>query len=248
MERKPYTGAVYTATCLVDGKVYVGKSVFGLKNRRTLHERKAVLGKGFKFHHALRKHGLENFVWSEYYLSDDNAQLMAVEKLLIAELKRENATLYNLTGGGEGVVGYIYTEEAKKKISEAGKGRVHSEEEKIKRANSLRGRVNGPMKPELKEKLRAVHLGSKHSPEHKAKIAASLVGRPVSPETRAKISAAKLGKPHQRCTEEHLQKFKNSRKGKTNSEEHRAKISASLKKRFALLREDSSRKNQEPEG
>jgi group I intron endonuclease len=170
MEPKPYTGVVYTATCLLNGKVYVGKSIHGLAVRRNDHEKTARRGKRTKFASALRKYGPTNFSWTELYLSDSNAALLSVEVALIAQLKQAGVQLYNLTDGGEGVIGYTFTEEARKKMSAAAMGRKPSAEAIAKTVAAI--------------------TGVKKSPDHVRKVAEANRGRKNSPEAIERMKVA----------------------------------------------------------
>jgi group I intron endonuclease len=79
---------------------------------------------------SIRKYGVENFtveVISEY----DNDVLNEAEKLWIKELDTyENG--YNLTLGGEGIPGFVFNEESRKKMSEKAKARGISSETRAK--------------------------------------------------------------------------------------------------------------------
>mmetsp|Transcript_33141 Transcript_33141/g.53741 ORF Transcript_33141/g.53741 Transcript_33141/m.53741 type:complete len:654 (+) Transcript_33141:80-2041(+) len=87
--------------------------------------------------------------------------------------------------------GYAHTEESRRKISVANKGRVpwnkgkhHSEETKKKIASSTRAAM---LMPEIKQKLREHQLGRKHTPETRAKIKASL----RSPDVQERLRVAR---------------------------------------------------------
>lgn len=58
--------------------------------------------------------------------------------------------LVNMTDGGEGVLNYTHSEETKKRLSKAHKGKKHSEEHRLK--------------------VSEAHTGKKRSEEHKAKM------------------------------------------------------------------------------
>ena len=70
-----------------------------------------------------------------------------------------------------------FTEEHKKKISKANKGRVFTEEHKKKLSETAKGKNKGRLRSE----------------EHKKKISEALKGRSLSEETRKKISKAMIG-------------------------------------------------------
>ena len=57
-------GIIYKATNNINGKVYVGQTIFSLDNRRKEHIRlsKANFPR-YLFHRALKKYGEENFSW-----------------------------------------------------------------------------------------------------------------------------------------------------------------------------------------
>ena len=116
-----------------------------------------------------------NIVFLAKNLLEDEAYCM--EKQLIAFYGRiDNGTgcLRNLTDGGEGLAGRIYTAETRAKIGKAHKGKHVSDETCAKISE--------------KAKLR------KHTAAQKAKISASLRTRVITQETRAKLSI--LGKKH----------------------------------------------------
>lgn len=75
--------------------------------------------------------------------------------------------------GNKNSLGYVPTQEKRRKISEGNKGHKPSQETRMK--------------------LSLAGLGRKHSPETRAKISSALISHTVSAETRAKISRTKTG-------------------------------------------------------
>lgn len=79
----------------------------------------------------------------------------------IAELKRRGCKLTNLTDGGGGLRGYVYSEESKKKISESLKGRPVPQEVRDKISKTLTGRIGHnrgiPLSPLGKEAHAKAH-------------------------------------------------------------------------------------------
>ena len=113
---------------------------------------------------------------------------------------------YNCTLGGDGSLGYVPTEEARKKISESNKGRTvwnkgkkgkqhHSEETKIKMSEAHKGQIAW-------NKGKPSHNKGKHlSEEQKKKISTSLKGKtspnkgkPMSEDAKRKNSESHKGK------------------------------------------------------
>jgi hypothetical protein len=103
--------------------------------------------------------------------------------------------LHNRSDGGEGSSNP--SEETRKKMSEAKKGKKHSEETRKKHSENCRGSKNhfyGKYHTEeTKEKLKEINIGKNLSEETKLKISKSGVGRILSEETIKNISEAKKG-------------------------------------------------------
>ncbi len=207
---------VYQATNKVNGHRYIGFTTRGLAAREAQHRKDARSKKaGFRFHHAIRKYGQENFVFEVLFDFLDDEELAKVyEWEAIAKYKPE----YNLTAGGDG--GSMHPE-TRAKISAATMGRpgTHtgkhfSEETKHKlsevqkgRPSKLKGRI---VSEDVRRKMSAGQLG--HRGWNK--------GGTVSEETKQKISAGNKGQVPWIL-------------GKTHSAETKQKLSVSLKQAFA---------------
>jgi hypothetical protein len=116
--------------------------------------------------------------------------------------------LHNRTDGGEGSSGVVQSDQHKKKISKANKGRTFSEEHKRKISEAKKGKT-------LSEK-------------HKRKIGVKSKGKTLSEETRRKLSEVNKGKT---ISEETRRKLSESNKGKTRSEETKEKMRQQVKGR-----------------
>lgn len=119
-------------------------------------------------------------------------------------------SLANKTNGGEGVMGWVPSEEVLAKMRAP-----KSEEHCISLSMSGKKRYAGyskEYKDEIGRRLAGFRIGIPRSPETRIKIAKAMTGKSKSFETRAKTSEKQLGE-------------KNHRYGKTNSAEHRAKLS-----------------------
>lgn len=161
----------------------------------------------------------------------------AAEQRWIAYYRAEGARLTNLTNGGEGIVGYVFSEETRQRMSAAKKGRKQSPEA-IERSHApLRGRKRPAwigakisatrkargytLSDETKEKIRRSVTGFRHTEETRAKIAAVWRGRHHTDEAKQKQAAAKKGKP---LTAEHRQKLSEAKRGRALPEEHKQRI------------------------
>ena len=126
-------------------------------------------------------------------------------------------TLCNLTDGGDGTVGWIVSDETRRKISEAQKGEKHpmfgktpSEETRRKISESGKGKTGE----------KSNRFGKTHSEETRRKMSETAKGKTFSDETRRKISEAGKGKTGE----------KHPMFGKTHSEETRRKMSETRRK------------------
>lgn len=168
--------------CKPDGTpFYVGKGSDGkrkrshdFKNSRTKHHLRII-----------EKYGADN-VRVFIFPCESEDQAFSDERQWIAQLRSEGIRLCNLTDGGDGITGLIFTPEHCAKLSIA---RANlSDETREKMAAAKRGRV---LSLEHRTKIGTSNTGRVFSAETRAKISASSLGKKMSPEARAKMSAAK---------------------------------------------------------
>jgi len=185
-------GIIYKATNKINGKIYIGRTIKSLAERIRGHISKSLNNSSgnIYFHNAIKKYGPENFEWKVI------AKYNSLEELNKAEIKmiEKYNTFekgYNLTVGGEGTVGYKFTEETRKKMSEAQKGE--------------------------KSHMYGKHI----SEEHKRKLSEFNRGKQVSEETRRKLSEAHSGKNHfnygKQFSEETKKRMSEAQKGERNA-------------------------------
>lgn len=124
----------------------------------------------------LKKIGHDNiFVcfYNKYFNNLEDSKIK--EKELIKSIGRnKKGPLCNLTDGGEGIVGYKFSEASKKKMSEAKKGRKLSQEHKDKISKALKGQTWTKSKPVWNKGLKNTY---KHSEEARKKISIASKGR-----------------------------------------------------------------------
>lgn len=229
-------GCVYCVINKINGKKYIGKTIQPLKRRRQTHERDAKNKKypNLVFHNALRKYGFGNFEWDILFESGNEGILLKEE---IDEIQYQNTKIpngYNMTDGGDGLVGA--TAETKKKMSESAKARqprIITEEEKVRISKSLMGHF---VSEETRKRIGIGRKGKKHTEEAKRKISEAGKGR-----NKGKTFEEMYGKEKSEEMKRNLsdifkgKKLKNPRKKpKPLSAEHRANISKALKSRRKL--------------
>ena len=162
-------GIIYRALNTINGKVYIGQTVLSLTERIGDHRRKALsYNSRSHFHSAIKKYGLESFVWEKVDTALSYDELNAKEKLWIKlHNSFDPACGYNITKGGRS---FEVTDAFRKKISETGLGRKLPEHEIARRRVAMAGVGNHfygkKHTEEAKQKNREAHVGKKLSKEH----------------------------------------------------------------------------------
>jgi group I intron endonuclease len=134
-----------------------------------------------------------------------NQQAIDLEKAFIAAIGRSpNGPLVNMTDGGDGQVGLIFSQATRQKMREAALGRINGPETRARISASNKGKT---ITEEQKKKMSFAHMGMpgtmtgrKHSDESRAKMSATQKGKKKSPEHRAKIGIAGTGRRHSEMT------------------------------------------------
>ncbi|KKL12636.1 hypothetical protein LCGC14_2533800, partial [marine sediment metagenome] len=169
------TGIIYKVIS-PSGKVYIGKTVMSLANRKYYHIRSATkLMIDTKFCRAIRKYGAE-LVWEIIY---DGITCSEINNLEIQIISKYNSYKvgYNSTKGGDGTVGLYPSLETRKKMSEAHKGFRHSDDAKRKISVANKNKHVGE-ETRLKLSLAAKKRDKwTHSRETKNKMSLSVRGR-----------------------------------------------------------------------
>ena len=201
-------GFIYVVTCLVNGKIYVGKHEFS--EDKWLNS--TYLGSGIKIKRAVNKYGRKNFKRKILKLCYTINQLNGWETYFIKKLKSTDESIgYNIALGGYGFrsgdknpcygdgtknpfYGHHHTEETKRKIGEKNKrpsklkGTKMSEESRRKMSEAAKKRLSDPTKNNM--------YGKHHSEEAKNKNRLSHLGRKHTEEAKRKMSIARKGKKH----------------------------------------------------
>lgn len=230
MRKYPTSAGIYKLTCVINGKIYIGKASV-LSTRLSGH--KTAKGGG-SLQNAIIKYGWDSFtveileIFDSFDKEKDNILLLEKEAHYIELFDSTNRDKgYNICKFSNDSTGFKWTEEMKSKI----RGRTHSEETKEKMRQASLGKSHSD---ESKEKIRNSRLGMKfsdetkekmksrrHSDETKEKIKISKLGTKISEETKEKMSKAKLGKSK---SDETKEKMRQANLGKVLSEETKNKI------------------------
>lgn len=200
---------IYRITNKINGKTYIGQHKYKKLND-------SYMGSGKLLKLAKKKYGIENFEKEILEFDIPNVDLANDwEQMYILFERVKGKSEYNIANGGGGVVGVERSEEWKRKISEAQKGRHLSEETRKKLSEARKGKKHGPLSEEHRRKISEAHKGLHHSEEAKQKMK----GR----------TAWNKGKKPYEMTEETRQKLSKAFKGRYLSEDWKRKISESKK-------------------
>ena len=195
-------GYVYKITNTVNQKSYIGISIREPEKDRIKDH---LSGNGNRIiARSVKKYGKNVFTYEILEANVFDEFLPDLEVAYIANYNTIAPHGYNLTSGGDNHK--KLSEETRKKISEARKGKTFS--------------------VETRKKISEANKGKKHTAKTRQKMSETRKGQPCTDETRQKISQAKKGSTR---TTEHLRKLSEKRKGSTLSAQTRRKISNTLK-------------------
>ncbi len=182
---------IYKITNKINGKVYIGQTIRPLQYRWKQHCNNK--SNCYALHNAIVKYGKENFTIEQIDIAIDRNELDLKEIFWIKFYDSMNPNKgYNLTSGGGHCefseesrnkmsdarkghwsgennpnYGKPLSEEHRRKISEAKKGKHHSEESRNKISEACKGRI---VSEETKRKLSELNKGKTLSEETKRKL------------------------------------------------------------------------------
>ena len=230
---------IYKITNQNNGKIYIGQ-------HQTENLDDGYMGSGQNIKRAINKYGVENFKREILYYCTDFETMNNMEEIIVNQEFVDRKDTYNLRlGGSHG----SFSDETKRKMSEAVKRGMNNEEVRRKISEA----VKKGMTEEVRRKMSEALKGHSVSEETRKKLSEAVkrtmnneevrkkisdaVKKGMTEEVRRKISEARKGRtsPIKGChlSEETRRKMSEARKGKVVSEEHRRKLSASAKRRWA---------------
>ena len=207
---------IYLITNLENKKQYVGITKFSITERFYQHTKR-----GFLLTEAIKKYGEDKFSIELIEEVDTAGRAYELEQYYIKEYDSKVPYGYNITDGGDGIFGWEATEEYRQECSERVKqlhkekkvgmyGKKHSDETKRKMSEASKGKskpwlIGRKLSQETIERLRQLNLGKVSSEETRKKISENhhdvngennpMYGKKHSPETIGKLKQKAKNRP-----------------------------------------------------
>ena len=205
-------GVIYRYTS-PSGKVYIGQTVEEEKRKMVFLNINKKYG-GKKIDNARKKYGVKNFKYDVLMkvIGDDPEEIKNYLNILeigFIRMYDSYSNGYNSTKGGEGVLGFTFTEETIQKLKDSHKGQ---------KAWNIGKRMEESTRKKISESKKGNKnmLGHRHSEEAKEKMRLANIGRtpankgiPMTEEQKEKIREAK-----KHTSDETRKKMSDARKGK----------------------------------
>ena len=194
-------GALYRITS-PSGKAYIGITSQTTAKRWWKHHNNALHGRSVRagsectaLYEALRKYGSDKFTIETLVIAEFE-YLKALEQKVIVAFGTKAPYGYNLTSGGDGALGAVPTQAARKKMSAAQRKRLENPEElrRVREAVAKANAIKVANWWSLAEEERVLKRQ-----EHAVKLAEA---NRFTPEVRAQISAAQKARKHEKWTED----------------------------------------------
>lgn len=166
------------------GKQYIGITSKNIQARWRMHKTHALRSADGALQKAIQKYGHENMAVKVLVIADSYAYLKELEVKAIAAFNTKVPNGYNMTDGGDGVLGVIVTDEGRKRRSSA---QLKSFADA---ARKERHRVS-QNSSELKETRSKLQSEKMADIERREKIAKAMAKRWKDPDFIAKMAARK---------------------------------------------------------
>ena len=216
-------GGVYRITNLQNSKVYVGSTSL-LKRRKADHWQLLRRGAHFNMHlqAAWNKYGEDSFVFSVLVTCGEADLLRLEQQFIDLYLSADQERGYNIAPVAGTCRGYSHTDEAKRRIASAMRGKPKSAAAIARMVASQTGRA---VSDEQKRQISATLTGRASTPEAIAKRAAKNTGKKRTAAQRAGMSLAARRRMEDPHNAEMMLQLARSHAGKTRSDESRARMS-----------------------
>jgi group I intron endonuclease len=177
-------GALYRITS-PSGKQYIGVTTWPVHKRFADHCKKSKSGRGYALHRAIAKYGQSAMKVETLVVADDPEYLHELEIRAISTFGTLHPNGYNLTTGGEGIMGLA--DAAKARRAETARGRIVSEATRQKISAAAQRQMRSP---EMRRLLSSLAIGRTHSEQSKQRMSEHFSVTHRAPEMRARISEA----------------------------------------------------------
>ncbi len=201
----------YKITNTINGKLYIGQTRQSLESRWKQHIGYATWNLSTEqniniLHKALKKYGIDAFTIEIIGTTTSPEEINLMEQQYIDYYQSHFGTNkgYNMTLGGEGTIGYIFTEADRLKMSLAQLGKIHgphTKETKQKMSDTKKAKGHSPSVL-CRQRKSETSLGIPRDQETKDKIRNTLKGRKRPPEVIERMKEAKRLK--KRVDDEHI--------------------------------------------
>jgi hypothetical protein len=206
-----------------NGKHYIGLTTNLLEKRKNEHKYCAKNGDTKCLYNALRKYGMvDTLELIEIDTADTLKELCEKEIGYIIEYNSYymNKNGYNMTYGGEGTNGYVYTEDDRQKCSKSQKKRFENPEERKKYSETQKKRFENP--EEIKKNSEAQKKYYQENPEAKNEMSKKIKKYFENPEAILKNKEAQIiyNQEHPEKGEAHSKKMKQHYENNTEARNH----------------------------
>jgi group I intron endonuclease len=184
--------SAYKATNTINGKGYIGITKYSIKRRRKEHFTAARRGR-LPLHKAIRKYGNEYFTFEHIASAKTEADILAVEVILIKQERTQVPHGYNVTAGGKGLLNP--SADTRAKMSDSHVRYSASDEGRLQLSRSAQTRYATPLgQQQLQAFLEAGHnanRGIKYGPQRLAQIRTSRKKYAESDRGKANLKRAR---------------------------------------------------------
>ena len=187
----PRLSVIYRIVHLPTGREYIGSAVDFLK-RASCHRVMLRAGKHHSkyLQNAFTKHSESEFAFGIVEIVSELGELVRREQIHILARRPE----FNSKQVSSSTLGFIYSEESKRRMSDAAKKRANTPEFKARISALFKGKKRDRSVVERSASKLRGRKGWKPNEAQKQNLSAKAKGRIVSSKTAAKISAHHMGR------------------------------------------------------